>query len=94
MLWHGDMSWWAWLIMGLGLAAFWGWVGWAAVAILRGRDDEAPVEQIPQRMLAQWLACGEIDEEEYRERVRALRAPAPADAPRRRSARSPSRFDA
>jgi putative membrane protein len=94
MWWHGDLSWWAWLIMGLGLGAFWGWVIWAAVTILRGRRDAGPARQNAQKMLAEWLAHGEIDEEEYQERVQALRATAPGEAHHPRSPRFPTRFDA
>jgi putative membrane protein len=76
MWWHGDLSWWSWLIMSVGMVAFWGLVIWALVALLRGRGDSATPRQGPHEILAERLARGEIDEQEYRERLDALRSPA------------------
>ena len=75
-------SWWGWLAMSVGMIAFWGLVIWAIVAIFRGFDrtwrrPDRPVRPDrpdPERILAERFAAGEIDEDEYQQRLTTLRA--------------------
>jgi len=73
-MWNGDLSWWTWLAMSLGMLAVWGLVLWAVVLIVRGRDDRpGPERRSAEEILAQRLAQGEIGTDEYRDRLQALR---------------------
>jgi putative membrane protein len=70
-------SWWGWLAMSLGMVAFWGLIIWAVVALFRGlggswRQPEGRPD--PERILAERFAAGEIDEDEYQQRLTTLRA--------------------
>lgn len=89
-MWHGDdVGWGWWLVMSIGMAAFWALVILGAVWFLRGADDrrepgDAPEPaEPPGDVLKRRLAAGEITVEEYQEVRRAL-----DDAPELR-ARSP-----
>ena len=75
MWWYdGDWSWAAWLAMTAGMLAFWGLVIWAILALVRGSaGDVSPRETTPEQILAERFARGEIDEDEYRARLTALR---------------------
>ena len=66
-------SWWGWLAMSVGMIAFWGLVIWAIVAIFRG-SDWTWRRPDPERIVAERFAAGEIDEDEYRRRLDALRS--------------------
>ena len=72
------MWWWheggaaAWLLMTVGMVAFWGIVIWAGVTL--ARRDVAPSER-PQETLDRRLASGEIDESEYRRLVAVIGEP-------------------
>ncbi len=72
MEWARDgWSWWEWLLMSIGMVAFWALVAWAVVAIVqrtRGASNEPDAEAI----LKERFARGEIDEDEYRRRQAAL----------------------
>ncbi len=65
-----DIGWGWWLLMSLGMVAFWGLVIWAIVALARGdrpareepRDDDRPLDILQRR-----LARGEISVTEYEE---------------------------
>jgi putative membrane protein len=68
-----SMSGWAWLLMTLGMLGFWALVAVLAVALLRhpgGRDQQ----QRPgaEEILAERLARGEIDADEYRQRLQTI----------------------
>lgn len=69
-------SWWGWLAMSLGMIAFWGLIIWAVVALFRGWGGPArsPERPDPERILAERFAAGEIDEDEYQQRLTTLRA--------------------
>jgi putative membrane protein len=60
--------------MTLGMLAFWGLVIWAILALVRSTaGDGARRETTPEQILAERFARGEIDEDEYRRRLDALR---------------------
>ncbi|MEU9997495.1 SHOCT domain-containing protein [Streptomyces sp. NPDC050848] len=80
MFWYGDgMNGWGWFAMSAGMVLFWGLLITVAVMLLRTLDraverpsgfrPATPAEQI----LGERLARGEIDDEEYRRRLAALR---------------------
>jgi putative membrane protein len=80
MYWGGDgMHWWGYLLMSLSMVVFWGLVIGGIIALVRylGRQPEQsqtqPVQPTPEQILAERFARGELDEEEYRRRVDALR---------------------
>jgi putative membrane protein len=73
------MSGWGWLLITLGMLGFWALVAVAAVALLRRpdqSDQQRQPDQQPQpdaeEILAQRLARGELDPEEYRQRLQTL----------------------
>lgn len=69
--WHGGGAW-AWLLMTVGMVAFWGVVLWAVVTVANGqRQAQSPED--PASTLARRLANGEIDEDEYRRLLSVLR---------------------
>ena len=68
-----------WLLMTLGMLGFWALVAVVTVALLRRPgppDPQPPPDQQPppgaQEILAQRLARGELDPEEYRPRLQTL----------------------
>jgi putative membrane protein len=70
-MWYGELTWWGWLVMSVSMAAFWGLVIVAAVYLIRGGrgSDSSPSSR---EILDERLARGEIDAEEYRERLETL----------------------
>ena len=73
------MSGWGWLLMTLGLLGFWALVAVLTLALLRrpGPPDPQPPPDRqprlkPEEVLAQRLARGELDPEEYRQRLQTL----------------------
>jgi len=73
------MSGWGWLLMTLGMLGFWALVAVLALALLRRPgppDQQRQPGQQPrpgaEDILAERLACGEIDPEEYRQRLQTL----------------------
>ena len=67
--WYG-YGWGWWLLMSAGMIAFWGVVLWLVLEFVRGdRGNRADAETI----LAGRFARGEIDADEYHERLRVLR---------------------
>ena len=94
MYWYGSgMSGWGYALMTVSMILFWGAVIFGIVMLVRyfGRSGQPPAEprppqsaespQSPERLLAQRFARGEIDEDEYHQRLTSLRAAGPA-APR------------
>ena len=65
----------AWLLMTVGVVAFWGLALWAVVTVVRGARA-TPSSDDPASMLARRLASGEIDEEEYRRLLSVVRGAA------------------
>jgi putative membrane protein len=73
------MSGWGWLLMTLGMLGSWALVTVLALALLRrpGQSDQQPQpDQQPrpgaEEILGQRLARGEVDPEEYRQRLQTL----------------------
>jgi putative membrane protein len=73
------MSGWGWLLMTLGMLGFWALVAVLALALLRrpGQPDQQrqPGHQPrpdAEEILAERLARGELDPEEYRQRLQIL----------------------
>ena len=76
MFWYGDWSWGPWLLMTLGMVAFWGLVIWAIVSLVRSEPSAPPAERLSaEQILAQRFARGEIDVDEYHRRLDALQSP-------------------
>ncbi len=85
MYWYGTgMSGWAYAFMIMGMLLFWCLIVGGIVLLIRylggahrpGRTTlDAP--DVPERILAERLARGEIDEEDYRHRLAVLRTPRP-----------------
>lgn len=69
MGWH--WSWWAWTVMTLAMLAGWGALFWLIAGL--GHDRRGQVVDDPERTLADRLARGDIQVEEYQRRVDALR---------------------
>lgn len=68
MWWHGDLSWWGWTVMTLGMLVFWGLIAWVIVVIARS-SNATPSARTPQDILAERYARGEINAEEYHRRL-------------------------
>lgn len=77
MWWYGpDMNGWGYALMTLSMLVFWGLVIFAVVVGWRrvGRDERSADRQPrPEEVLAHRFAGGEIDEQEYRQRLQTLR---------------------
>lgn len=79
MGWNGGVGWVGWLLMSLGMIAFWSLVVVATIALLPGvRDDEAERRRRPEpedalRVLDERLARGQLDAQDYRARRELLR---------------------
>lgn len=79
---------WGYALMAIGMILFWGAVIYGIVALVRctrrdgpqGREPAGPPAPEPGRLLAERFARGEIDEDEYHQRLTALRAAGPAAA--------------
>ena len=82
------MGGWGYALMAIGTILFWGAVIYGIVALVRyaRRDDPqrgepaGPPAPEPERLLAERFARGEIDEDEYYQRLTSLRAAGPAVA--------------
>lgn len=73
MGWNHDWGWAGWLPMVIGMTAFWIFVALLVLLAVRaGRRPDAE-EPGPRQILEQRLARGEIDVEEYDDRLEALR---------------------
>ncbi|MFB7467516.1 SHOCT domain-containing protein [Streptomyces sp. NPDC056224] len=88
MFWYDhDVSGWGWFTMTASMILFWALIITAAVLLFRALNrphehtheyTRAPVAPTPEQILAQRLARGEIDEDEYGRRLSALHSgPAP-----------------
>lgn len=82
---HGDgggWGWGAWLLMSLTMLAFLALVAWGVFLVWRstthhpaGPHQGSAAPHSPEAILAERLARGEIDPEEYRARLEALKPP-------------------
>ena len=90
---------WGWIPMMIMMVAFWGGLIWIGVTLLKGNHrpqlhtpgappTTAPSKPTAQEILGERLARGEIEPEDYRLRIQALRtcvtelAPGTAQSPR------------
>jgi putative membrane protein len=79
---------WGYALMAIGMILFWGAVIYGTAALVRhtrrdgpqGRETAGPPAPEPERLLAERFARGEIDEDEYHQRLTSLRAASPAAA--------------
>jgi putative membrane protein len=74
MMWGYPNSWWGWLLMTVGMLGFWGLLIALGVALLRrpGPPDQQR-HSSPEEIRAEGFARGELDADQYRERLRVLR---------------------
>lgn len=89
---HMDLDGWGWVLMTLGMIAFWGLVIFGVVWVVRelggrprasvsGAAAEGMTDPDPGAILDRRLAEGDISIEEHRERRRALASPPGASEP-------------
>ncbi len=87
MYWYGNgTGGWGYALMAIGMVLFWGAVIFGIAALVRyARRDGPPVRDRaeppapgPERLLAERFARGEIDEDEYHQRLTSLRVARPA----------------
>ncbi|MBI1843331.1 MAG: SHOCT domain-containing protein [Actinobacteria bacterium] len=76
MYWNGgSWSWLGWLTMTIVMFGFWGLVAWLIVTLSRGSSGGGgPLQRSAEDILAERFARGEIDEDEYTNRLNALRS--------------------
>lgn len=77
MWWNGGWSWWGWCLMGVTMLVFWALVAWVVVAVVRSSRTGGPGGPPAADILAERYARGEIDQDEYRRRLAALREASP-----------------
>ncbi len=80
----GNGSWW-WFMMMIMMVAFWGGLIWIGVTLVKRSHatpqlhtpaaTPAPLRASAQEILAERLARGEIEPDDYRQRLDALRQP-------------------
>jgi putative membrane protein len=82
MMWYGgDWGWASWILMAVGMVAFWALVITAVVLAVRylagprgtAASPSGSVQAAAEGVLDQRFARGEIDENEYRQRLSLLR---------------------
>ncbi len=78
MWWYGNgMGAWGYTLMTVSMLVFWGLVVFGVVALVRhlGRQDRSVTagQPSPEQVLATRFVHGQIDEQEYRERLDVLR---------------------
>ena len=77
MWWYGNhMSGWGYLFMTINTILFWGLIILGVIALLRylARGDRSTTSRpAPEQVLAERFARGEIDEQEYHQRLDVLR---------------------
>jgi len=79
MWWYGNgMNVWGYTVMTVSMVLFWGLVIFGVIATVRhlGRRDRPTATARPtaEQVLAERFARGEIDEQEYHQRLNALRS--------------------
>ena len=82
MWWDGHMNGWAWVWGMFMMIGFWALIAWVVVTLVRtnaGRPDRSGYDSssrsgpTPEEVLANRFARGEIDTDEYQDRLAALR---------------------
>jgi putative membrane protein len=82
MWWAQDgWNWWAWVVMSLGMVAFWALVVWAVVSLIHSPRGSGARPNDARAILDERPARGEVDEIEYRARLDALRDTRPHSTP-------------
>ncbi|EDX24403.1 SHOCT domain-containing protein [Streptomyces sp. Mg1] len=87
MFWYNhDVSGWGWFAMSVGMILFWALIITVAVLLFRAiarphEHTHVPATPSPEQVLAARLARGEIDEDDYRRRLGALRRAGPDPQP-------------
>jgi putative membrane protein len=84
MMWYGDgMGGWGFALMAVSTVVFWGALIAGGVALFRylnrttAKPGTSETRPTPEQLLAERFARGEIDDEEYRQRLDTLRSPGP-----------------
>ena len=73
--WNDSWSGWNWMLMMIGMIAFWGLVTWAIVAIVRSPNrSQHRGGDSAEQILAGRFASGEIEGDEYQHRLDVLRS--------------------
>ena len=76
MWWYGPgLNGWVFALMGVGMVLFWTLIVLGVIAVARfltGGDRLPAARPTPEELLAERFARGEIDEQEYRERLDVL----------------------
>jgi putative membrane protein len=87
MYWYGHgIGGWGYALTATSMVLFWGAVIYGVVALARYARRDIPQGRVPaeppspERLLAERFARGEIDEDEYHQRLTSLRAADPAAA--------------
>jgi putative membrane protein len=74
MYWNGDWNGWAWFAMTLSMVVFWTVVGVSIWLLVRqSRTSVPPASPSAEEILRRRYAAGELNDEEYTRRLRALR---------------------
>jgi putative membrane protein len=77
MWWYGNgMDGWGYTLMTVSMVLFWGLIVYGVIALVRyvGRHDRSmDARPAPEQVLAERFAHGQIDEQEYRQRLDVLR---------------------
>ena len=71
MWWNGGWGWGGWLVMSLGMIAFWAVLAWLVVYAIQASNESST--RTPEQILAERYATGAITEDEYRDRLSVLR---------------------
>ena len=83
MFWYDhDLNGWGWFAMSAGMILFWALIITAAVLLFRAvnrtpEHTRVSVGPAAEQLLAERFARGDIDEEEYRQRLATLRSSGP-----------------
>lgn len=80
--WNDSWSGWNWALMMLGMVAFWGLVAWAIVSLVRSPyRPRSRGKDSAEEILAERLAAGQIEVDDYQHRLDALRSGKARDFP-------------
>jgi putative membrane protein len=70
-MWHGYGVW-SWFVGALVMVAFWATVIWLVLQFAREREPTSSSTRAPEDILAERYARGEIESDEYRQRLDEL----------------------